>query len=45
MRACKVIRPSVRRLEGLGSCRRGTFSKASQAAFSRPFSGRRYTRS
>ena len=42
MHSCEVIRPCVRRLEALGNHRRGTLSMASQAAFRRPFYGRRY---
>ena len=41
MHSCEVIRPFVRWLEGLGSCRRGILSRASHADFKRPFSGRR----
>ena len=44
MHSREVIRPSVRRLEGLGTCRCGTISMASQAAFGQHFSGHRCTR-
>ena len=36
--------PFVRRLEGLGSCRPGTLSMASQVAYGPPFKGRCCTR-